>query len=346
MLQTPSCSIRLLTALSAVALSGCGLGGSMGVPAGGFSGSSGAGDGDVFSSEGAGSGSGGAGDSGPSGGEPPRCAPVAELSCGGTVSGDTSDFNSGATEQLDSYSIVVGNYDGAEVAYSFVAPYEGAVSVQLVDAQPTVVDHDLFLLWGEGECTAEAALERGHNSLSFMAQAGERYYFVVDGFDGAEGAFEVALECGPDSSSSTASPDASVYGDCRFGWTSRLLRDAPHLLIAETGRFATVGSLSPLLGQQLLSGVQQDGWAPGVSTLEQVFDYVDPDGLYVNSVLDALTGEPFTWLKFYAGDTEVGYLYRSGTLDRVATVSDGDLINCTVAGFAVPGAGGAPLGPA
>ena len=50
-------------------------------------------------------------------------------------------------------------------------------------------------------------------------------------------------------------------------------------------------AVPPLLGQQLVQGIQQDGWAPGVSTVEQVFEFIDPDGLYVNSVIDSLTGE-------------------------------------------------------
>jgi len=264
------------------------------------------------------------------------------LACGSTVSGDTSDFNSGATEQIDSYPVAVGNYDGAEIAYSFVAPHDGVVSLQLVDAQPMVVDHDLFLLSGDLGCTAEAALERGHNSLSFMAQAGESYYFVVDGYDGDQGAFEIAVECGPSSDSPASTPDPATYGECLFGWTSQHLKNAPHLLVAETGRFASAASVPPLLGQQLVQGIQQDGWAPGVSTVEQVFEFIDPDGLYVNSVIDSLTGDRFTWAKFYAGDTEVGYLYRVGTLDMVAIVSDGDVIDCTVSGpsAATPGGSG------
>jgi hypothetical protein len=279
-----------------------------------------------------GDGSGSGGDSGGPASGAPSCVPVAELACGSHASGDTSDFNSGTTNELDSYPIAVGNYDAREIAYSFVAPHSGAVSFQLVDAVPTDLDHDIFLLWGGIGCTAEAALERGHNSLSFLAEAGERYYLVVDGFNGDEGAYEVAVECGPGSGSSASTPDQAIYGDCLFGWLSQHLKNAPHLMVTETGRFASAAAVPPLLGQQLVQGIELDGWAPGVSTLEQVFNYIDPDGLYVNSVLDALTGDRYTWVKFYAGDTEVGYLYPVGSLDLVAVVSDGDVINCTVSG--------------
>jgi len=268
------------------------------------------------------------------------CAPVAELACGSHAAADTSNFNSGATNQLDSYPIAVGNYEAREIAYSFVAPHDGAVSFEFIDAVPTVVDHDIFLLSGDIGCTAEAALERGFNSLSFMAQAGETYYLVIDGYNGAEGAFEVAVECGASSGSSDSAPDPTIYGECLFGWTSQHLKNAPHLLVAETGRFATAAAVPPLLGQQLVQGIERDGWAPGVSTVEQVFNYIDPDGLYLNSVLNSLNGDRFTWAKFYAGDTEVGYLYREGTMDMVAIVSDGDVINCTVSGESAATPGG------
>jgi len=327
-------TIRLfLATLFSVAVAGCGLA---------TDSSDLLGDGDSDSSDDAFGSDGGLGsdDGSDPGVAAKTCAPAAELACGSHGVGDTSNFNSGATNELDSYPIAVGNYEAREIAYSFVAPHDGAVSFQFIDAVPTVVDHDLFLLSGDIGCTAAAALERGFNSLSFMAQAAETYYLVVDGYNGDEGAFQVAVECGASSGSSDPAPDPSIYGECLFGWTSQHLENAPHLLVAETGRFATAAAVPPLLGQQLVRGIERDGWAPGVSTVEQVFNYIDPDGLYVNSVINSLTGDRFTWAKFYAGDTEVGYLYREGSMNMVAIVSDGDVINCTVSGASAAPPGG------
>ncbi len=39
------------------------------------------------------------------------CAPVEVLSCGSVVQGDTADFNTGATTEIDHYAGAVGNYE-------------------------------------------------------------------------------------------------------------------------------------------------------------------------------------------------------------------------------------------
>ena len=41
-------------------------------------------------------------------------------------------------------------------------------------------------------------------------------------------------------------------------------------------------------------------------------------------------GRDGTWVKWYVGDTEVGYLYIAGTMEHVATISDGDNYDCSV----------------
>ncbi len=269
------------------------------------------------------------------------CAPVTELACGSHAVGDTSDFNSGATDVLDSYPIAVGNYDAPEVTYSFKASTDGLVSFQFVDPDPTAVDHDIFLLFGDIGCNVDSAIERGHSSLSFMAEAGEEYYLVVDGYDGDEGAYEVAVECDASSSSSTSSPDPAIYGECLFGWTSSDMDSAPHLQIAQIGQYLEASLVPPLVAQQLVQGIQQDGWA-SVSTIDDIFEFVDPDGVYVRSVLDSLSGDRFTWLRFFAGDTEVGYIFREGGLEQAALVSDGDVNECIVQGISSPSGTGSP----
>jgi hypothetical protein len=125
---------------------------------------------------------------------PAACAPVQALSCGDVVAGDTSTWNGGATDLLDAYPVGVGNYAGREIAYSFVAPADGEVEFAFVDPQPSQLDQDLFLLSGSS-CEADSTEQRGFNSLSFDAVAGEAYVLVVDGFAGAEGAFEVEVVC-------------------------------------------------------------------------------------------------------------------------------------------------------
>jgi phosphatidylserine/phosphatidylglycerophosphate/cardiolipin synthase-like enzyme len=123
------------------------------------------------------------------------CAPVAFLSCGVPVSADSSDPNSGHTTVLDFYPVTVGNYSGPEVAYAWRAQTSEEVTWSLQDPQPTVVNHDLFVLHGEAVCKGESAIARGFNSVTFDAVAGDLYFLVVDGFDGDAGPYTVSLEC-------------------------------------------------------------------------------------------------------------------------------------------------------
>jgi hypothetical protein len=59
------------------------------------------------------------------------------------------------------------------------------------------------------------------------------------------------------------------------------------------------------------------------------FYYVD-DNLFHHRVTTLYNGAQFAWLKWWSGDTEVGYIFADGTVDIVAVVSDGDIYECTV----------------
>ena len=125
-----------------------------------------------------------------------QCAPVASLSCGSYVSGDTANFNSGTTLELNGYPVGIGNYDGPEIAWVYRPEQSGEVTWRLVDPRPTDVDHDVFVLSGEdGSCAAESAIARGFNSVTFEAVAGQEYVLLIDGFAGDRGRFEATLSC-------------------------------------------------------------------------------------------------------------------------------------------------------
>ncbi len=90
--------------------------------------------------------------------------------------------------------VAVGNYEGAEIAYQWTAPASVEAKIKFVGAHPTQVNHDIFLLDGSGDCLASAALLRGFNDLTYEVTGGQRYYVVVDGFDGDIGAFTLKFE--------------------------------------------------------------------------------------------------------------------------------------------------------
>ncbi len=136
------------------------------------------------------------------------CAPLHAVSCGDVVTGDTSDFNGGSSDAIDYWPIGVGNYRGPEMAWTFTAPSSAEVTWRLLDAAPMEIDHDLFVLAGDGPCLADRALERGFNSASFDVMAGETVHLVIDGYDGAEGPFTWELDCEDDDGGTIEPGDA------------------------------------------------------------------------------------------------------------------------------------------
>ena len=113
------------------------------------------------------------------------------ISCGETISDDTSDFE----EQLDSYSCNIGNYSAPEAIYEWKAPYTGQAEWSLLNAQPTEVNHDVMVVDGAmslvfGQCQAW-----GSNSVSFAVTQGQTYFLVVDGYHWDAGPFEARLSC-------------------------------------------------------------------------------------------------------------------------------------------------------
>jgi len=121
------------------------------------------------------------------------CEPVADLVCGGSIAGDTAAIE--AVAALDAYPCNVGNYDSAELVYRWVATTASA-EFSLIDAVPTEINHDLFVLDGNsGVCTAAECVAHGFNSVEFDAVPGQTYYLVVDGFYEETGPFQARLDC-------------------------------------------------------------------------------------------------------------------------------------------------------
>jgi len=130
----------------------------------------------------------------PSGGV---CIATELIACGQTLSGDTT-LNPDASNGLDGYECNVGDYSGPEAIFLWLADVTGPVEFRLVDAQPMLVDHDLIVMDGTGTgCDTSSCVGHNFNSATFEAIAGHLYYLVVDGFNGAEGPYSVALDCAP-----------------------------------------------------------------------------------------------------------------------------------------------------
>ena len=119
------------------------------------------------------------------------------VGCDGTVSGSTAGGPVENQNQVDAWPINVGNYSGPEVAFTFIAPFSGTVIFAFVDPEPTELDQDIIVLHSPtGIVDPEDAIAWGPNAVEVEVVAGEIYIVVIDGYDGAAGAFEMETECG------------------------------------------------------------------------------------------------------------------------------------------------------
>ena len=189
-----------------------------------------------------------------------------------------------------------------------------------------------------GSNSARAKQLNGTDSQAVLdAQAGD-----VDALMGGWSRFAPPLEVDEDSGfgpaldaaahdgALTAAMRDPTFAECAFGETTHDLRDAPHLLVESRGQGSTAAALTGMAAAQLLAGLTAEGWAESTD-IEDVFQrHVDDEGVYMNAITLLATGEQFDWLEFFMGDTEVGYIFRSGTTDLIGCVGDGEIYDCEI----------------
>lgn len=124
-------------------------------------------------------------------------------------------------------------------------------------------------------------------------------------------------------------PPTEYISPCLFERDTVILRNSPVFSIREETSYASVRDLSAITARQLVHGINCRGlFSP--QTPEDAFGYVDAPGITAFTLRDQQQGRTFTWLRYYSGDTEVGFIYQPGTLDLLAYISDGDLLGCQV----------------
>jgi hypothetical protein len=91
----------------------------------------------------------------------------------------------------------------------------------------------------------------------------------------------------------------------------------PEIKVSGAGSFE--GKLPVEIGKLLIAGVAAEGVYDGALDVKSILEnYVDGGKI---EALKINAGKSLTWLKFYAGDTEVGYLFDGTKLSGM--VSDG-----------------------
>ncbi|MCD4689984.1 hypothetical protein K8S17_00830, partial [bacterium] len=158
------------------------------------------------------------------------CSVAIPIYCG-TI--DLPGTTIGAASNVSSYSCNTWNESGPEVVYEFVIPtgicYEVAISID-----PDGCDLDLYLL---GSCDENDCLDYGDSSIVTNCLEEGTYYIVVDGYNDAECAYTLTVECTecacpepcPDEQNSLPFYEGFEREECfpPAGWTILNLGDDP-----------------------------------------------------------------------------------------------------------------------
>ena len=155
-------------------------------------------------------------------GPPAECAPNATLELGVPVQGDAT----GGAAAVSEYNCAVlagGDYSGPEAIYEVVATADGLLTVVLTqDADSGAPALDLALLNAcDGAACAKAIKGAdGEVSAAVQTTAGDTWFVVVDGRDGATGPFELlATHCAPTCGDAMCGDDGcgGSCGECDDG---------------------------------------------------------------------------------------------------------------------------------
>ncbi len=139
------------------------------------------------------------------------CVDVFELGCGDTDS--YRNWGSGSANIIDQYNCSSWEETGPEYTYVFRPETSEEVLVCLSNES---ADLDLFVIDDVGGCDGNNCTGYGNNCVSWDAVAGEQYYLVVDGYEGAMGTYDIEVEC-PSTDEicdNGIDDDADGYTDC------------------------------------------------------------------------------------------------------------------------------------
>jgi hypothetical protein len=131
--------------------------------------------------------------------DPGFCNPVGNLSCGDVVNG--SNTMAGSTDVQDVYcGYNPGGWTGPEVSWVFTPDFDGIVEITLYGLTE---DLDIQALSSDNGCDQNDCVANGWNpppqpeQMDWFAFAGEPYFILIDGWQGAESNFTMAVTCTP-----------------------------------------------------------------------------------------------------------------------------------------------------
>ena len=115
---------------------------------------------------------------------------------------------------------------------------------------------------------------------------------------------------------------------CTFGGASVLPLDSTELSahVTSSEPFTRSSYLDELEYQQIIVGFAHLGFVEAGAHEDEAFAAVDEGQIELRDV--TFNDGEFEWLRAYAGDTEVGVVFRRGTTQIVGEVGDGDIQGC------------------
>ena len=102
--------------------------------------------------------------------------------------------------------------------------------------------------------------------------------------------------------------------------TDELLAN-PAFRVAGAQVFTGEAKIPADVATMLMNGIAAEGVSDAKDLKTALAEYVDEATVHVQQL--QANGSNLTWLKFYAGDTEVGYMFEGGALKYL--VSDGSI---------------------
>ena len=137
-----------------------------------------------------------------------HCVSAVNVECGAKLQGNTAEFEN----KLNGYACTAWDESGPELGYVFVPGKTDQVTLVLTTGQDN--DQDVFVL--QDACTVDNCLHGG-DWVEFLAELGSTYYFVVDGFAGDSGPYDLEIfcesQCLPDCAGKECGDDGCL-GDC------------------------------------------------------------------------------------------------------------------------------------
>jgi hypothetical protein len=145
---------------------------------------------------------------------------------------------------------------------------------------------------------------------------------AIDGFGGGDVGY--LDPCGGTTEEPPAEPNA-----CLFGEVFSDIRSSDALLLTSETWIRSVDELTELAAEQLLIAVQQSSHTD-VTTPAEALERVDQQEVRRIDFYELATERWFVVYEYGVGDNSYGAFFESEGTEVVASIHDGDLLNCSV----------------